>query len=397
MSNENEMSRNGTSQTPGNETSENGVQNTESDGDAGGTSAGKKDDRPAAASGAGSSGSVLSADSIRLLLVAALVWVTVVVFCTLALVWFLVSNQEWRNAAEASLKRIEMHLGTSFCSGEREFLDDVIYFGENGHSLDAEPAARKKHNDEALKSLAERLAHEPGRGLVLVIGSASVDGDVLDNQRLSEQRAHEVVEALKEAVNRELEASAFWFRARWRFVAVPRGESYENPADAGGLRPAAWKDENRRAWVELCRNADSHEASEQAASGDGGLPAPLRLGLLLGVFALAATLWWRAVHTGDTALLLLGSLQAGVVFVAGLSAWWWDAPVDHPWAGPVLGLHTTTVPYPFTVQNAMWIVLFLLVGYIGSTLEAGRAGGQGEGPVASRMALLSGLWRDGGK
>jgi len=392
MSNENETSENETSknETSKNETSKNETSKNETSKTSGnGTSRN--------GGNTGSSRGGMSADSTRLLLLSALVLVTFMVFCTLALVWFLVSNQEWRDAAEASLKRIEMHLGTSFCSGEREFLDDAIYFGENGHSLDAEPAARKKHNDEALKGLAERLAHETGRGLVLVIGSASVDGDVLDNQRLSEQRAHEVVEALKEAVNRELEASAFWFRARWRFVAVPRGESYENPADAGGLRPAAWKDENRKAWVELCRNADPHEAGEQAASGDGGLPAPLRLGLLLGVFALAATLWWKAVHTGDTALLLLGSLQAGVVFVAGMSAWWWDAPVDHPWAGPVLGLHTTTVPYPFTVQNAMWIVLFLLVGYIWSTLKAGRAGGQGEGPLASRLALLSGLRRDGGK
>ena len=311
MSNENETSR-----TLGNKVGENGARNAGSDGDAGGTSARQRDDRSADASGSGSSRSALSADSTRLLLVGALVWVTFVVFCTLALVWFLVSNQQWRDATEASLKRIEMHLGTSFCSGERKFLDDVIYFGENGHSLDAEPSARKKHNDEALGRLAERLAHEPGRGLILVIGSASTDGDVLDNQRLSERRAHEVVEALKEAVNKELEASAFWFRARWRFVAVPRGESYENPADAGGPRAAAWKDENRKAWVELCRNAYPREAREQTAPATGNLAARLRLGLLLSVFALAATLWWRAARTREAVLQLLGSLQAGVAFVA---------------------------------------------------------------------------------
>lgn len=365
---ENEVSdpRTSKSGTPKSEKSDEGARNRESGRDAAGTSGrGPDDPRVVCFS--------VSADSIRFLLVAALVFVAFVAVSILAFVWFSITYQEWRDAAEASLERIERHLGTSFCRGDREALDDVIYFGEGGHSLDAEPPVRKKRNDEALKRLAYRLGRAPGTGVILVIASASPDGDVVANLLLSERRAHEVAAALK----REMEPWGDWFRTRWQFVAMPHGESYDNPGGPGSRLPAAWRDENRRAWVELCRNPPHpRRAREHAASWEDRLSALPRLGLLLGVFALAAALWWKAARTGETAFLLLGSLQAGVAFVAGLSAWWWDTPANHLWAGLVLGLHTTTAPYPFTVQNAIWIVLFLLAGNFGATLKAGKAGGQ---------------------
>jgi hypothetical protein len=374
--------------TPRSEKTDEGAQNPESDRGAGGTSGHGPDDPKGVRVS-------MSADSIRFLLVAALVFVAFVAVNILALVWFSIAYQEWRDAAEASLERIERRLGTSFCRGDRESLDDVIYFSESKHSLDAEPSNRKKRNDEALQRLAYRLGRARGTGVILVIGTASPDGDVVDNLLLSERRAHEVVRALK----RETEPLGNRFRAHWRFVAIPHGESYENPGGPGSRLPKTWRDKNRKAWVELCRHPPHpRNAREYAGSWGGGLPAHLRLGLLLGVFALAATLWWKAARTGEPAFLLLGSLQAGVAFVAGLSAWWWDTPANHLWAGLVLGLHTTTAPYPFTVQNAIWIVLFLLAGNFGATLEAGKVGGQWARNFLHRVRrALPGLHRsDGG-
>ena len=344
----------------------NETQNAESKGDAGGTTGPGKGTQTAKLS------FVVSVDSIRFLQVAALAFVTFLLLNTLFLVWFWGSYQERRDAAEASLGRIERHLGTSFCGAGREALADTIYFSEEGYTLDAEPPVRKKRNDEALKRLADRLGRARGTGIVLVIASASPDGDVVANLHLSERRAHEVVKALKG----EVEPWGDWFRTRWEFVAVPRGEGYDIPDGPDGRLPAAWRNENRKAWVELCRSPHPPEASEPAVPREGGLPTPLRLGLLLGVFALAATLWWKAARTGEPAFSLLGSLQAGIAFVSCLSWWWWDTPANHFWAELVLGLHTTAAPYPFTVQNAIWIVLFLLVGNFGATIEAGKTGGQ---------------------
>ena len=77
----------------------------------------------------------------------------------------------------------------------------------------------------------------------------------------------------------------------------------------------------------------------------------------------------------DRALMVAGAGLAGVVWIGALTAVLWGAPPDDRLAALLLGLHSENPPYPFTIQNVMWIVFFLGVGELAARYRAGGAEG----------------------
>ena len=85
----------------------------------------------------------------------------------------------------------------------------------------------------------------------------------------------------------------------------------------------------------------------------------------------------------DRALTVTGAGVAGVVWIGLLTVLLWGAPADHMGAALLLGLHSAFPPYPFTIQNVMWLVFFL--GF-GELVARHRAGGE-EGAQLTRGLL----------
>ena len=85
----------------------------------------------------------------------------------------------------------------------------------------------------------------------------------------------------------------------------------------------------------------------------------------------------------DRALTVTGAGVAGVVWIGLLTVLLWGAPADHMGAALLLGLHSAFPPYPFTIQNVMWLVFFL--GF-GELVARHRAGGE-EGAQLARGLL----------
>ena len=85
----------------------------------------------------------------------------------------------------------------------------------------------------------------------------------------------------------------------------------------------------------------------------------------------------------DRALTVTGAGAAGVVWIGLLTVLLWGAPADHMGAALLLGLHSAFPPYPFTIQNVMWLVFFL--GF-GELVARHRAGGE-EGAQLARGLL----------
>ncbi len=57
-----------------------------------------------------------------------------------------------------------------------------------------------------------------------------------------------------------------------------------------------------------------------------------------------------------------GSVLAGITWISVLSALMWTAPEEDQVAALLLDLHTDRFPYPFTIQNVMWIAFFVGLG-----------------------------------
>ena len=85
----------------------------------------------------------------------------------------------------------------------------------------------------------------------------------------------------------------------------------------------------------------------------------------------------------DRALTVAGAGVAGVVWIGVLTAVLWGAPAGHMGADLLLGLHSELPPFPFTIQNVMWLVFFF--GF-GELLTRGRAAGA-EGAQLARGLL----------
>ena len=64
----------------------------------------------------------------------------------------------------------------------------------------------------------------------------------------------------------------------------------------------------------------------------------------------------------NRALVFVGSVLAGIVWIAVLSAILWTTPEGNFGAALLLALHTRVPPYPFTIQNLMWIIFFIGFG-----------------------------------
>ena len=77
----------------------------------------------------------------------------------------------------------------------------------------------------------------------------------------------------------------------------------------------------------------------------------------------------------DRALTVTGAGVAGVVWIGLLTVLLWGAPADHMGAALLLGLHSVFPPYPFTIQNVMWLVFFLGFGELVARHRAGGAEG----------------------
>ena len=61
-------------------------------------------------------------------------------------------------------------------------------------------------------------------------------------------------------------------------------------------------------------------------------------------------------------MVFVGSVLAGVSWVVVLSALLWNTREDALLPALLLDFHSRTFPYPFTIQNLMWIVFFVGVG-----------------------------------
>ena len=94
----------------------------------------------------------------------------------------------------------------------------------------------------------------------------------------------------------------------------------------------------------------------------------------------------------DRTLTVTGAGLAGVVWIGVLTAMLWGEPADGE-AAPafdvaalLLGLHSDLPPYPFTIQNVMWLVFFLGFG----ELLARRRAADAEGAQLARGLLPEG-------
>ena len=77
----------------------------------------------------------------------------------------------------------------------------------------------------------------------------------------------------------------------------------------------------------------------------------------------------------DRTLTVLGAGLAGMMWIGVLTAVLWERPQDDEWAALLLGLHSDNPPYPFTIQNVMWVIFFLGFGELVARHRAGGAEG----------------------
>ena len=93
----------------------------------------------------------------------------------------------------------------------------------------------------------------------------------------------------------------------------------------------------------------------------------------------------------DRTLTVLGAGLAGLIWIGVLTAVLWGTQQGHLWADLLLGLHSDNPPYPFTLQNVMWMVFFLGFGELVARYRAGDAEGaqlaQGLLPEDDRVVL----------
>ena len=82
-------------------------------------------------------------------------------------------------------------------------------------------------------------------------------------------------------------------------------------------------------------------------------------------------------------MAFVGSVLAGVSWVVVLSALLWNTQEDALLPALLLDFHSRTFPYPFTIQNLMWIVFFVGVG----ELVLRHLSGTAEGRQLSRGLL----------
>ena len=75
----------------------------------------------------------------------------------------------------------------------------------------------------------------------------------------------------------------------------------------------------------------------------------------------------------DRAVAVTGAGLAGVAWIGVLTALLWSMPPDHMGAALLLGLHSESPPFPFTIQNVMWLVFFLGFGELAARHRAGGA------------------------
>ena len=71
-----------------------------------------------------------------------------------------------------------------------------------------------------------------------------------------------------------------------------------------------------------------------------------------------------------------GSVLAGVSWIVVLSALLWNTGEDAVLPALLLDFHSRTFPYPFTIQNLMWIVFFVGAGELLLRHVAGTAEGR---------------------
>lgn len=105
---------------------------------------------------------------------------------------------------------------------------------------------------------------------------------------------------------------------------------------------------------------------------------------------------------GDRAMVFVGSVLAGVSWIVVLSALLWNTQEDALLPALLLDFHSRTFPYPFTIQNLMWIVFFvgageLVLRHVSGT-EEGRQLGRKLLPEDDRTVLrqpdLDALYRE---
>lgn len=78
----------------------------------------------------------------------------------------------------------------------------------------------------------------------------------------------------------------------------------------------------------------------------------------------------------DRALTVTGAGLAGAVWIGVLTALLWEERGSgHMGAALLLGLDSEFPPYPFTIQNVMWMVFFLGFGELAARYRAGGAEG----------------------
>ena len=75
----------------------------------------------------------------------------------------------------------------------------------------------------------------------------------------------------------------------------------------------------------------------------------------------------------DRAVAVAGAGLAGVAWIGVLTALLWSTPSDHMGAALLLGLRSESPPFPFTIQNVMWLVFFLGFGELAARHRAGGA------------------------